>query len=92
MADLLPVVRPQDCDCGVSQNAITAHSEGCLSRAVPIVPMPDRVTYQCPDCPESFSHAEPFEAHGMYLDHLAKHDTDDAEQVAIARRTWEVPD
>lgn len=43
---------------------------------VPALPMPDLVTYVCAEmgCGAVFSHAEPFEAHGQYLDHLTEHD------------------
>lgn len=51
----------------------------------PVLPMPDLVTYQCTECPASFSHREPFEAHGLYLDHLAEHDPEPFSPADLAR-------
>ncbi len=78
--------------------------KGSYTAPAPVLPMPALVAYVCVDCGAVFSHREPFEAHGLYLDHIAMHDEDPAdpepftpaELAALeddaARHTDEVPD
>lgn len=58
-------------------------------RPVPQVDIPhDGLSYACEDCGAVFpvDPADPFDAHGQYLDHLEVHEADENEQMPVMTR------